>query len=147
MYALQLLLQCGRTCPALCQAAVLAGAPEALLALGLRDSGSGGGGGGGGGSNGALALLALTAILEGLHSRRGAAGGGTGSAAAAQNALTPGGATDDALRRLAGESGAVRCERWRPRARVCVPIYVGLMPQHLLTPENERNDSICMRLQ
>ncbi|KAG2425226.1 hypothetical protein HYH02_015053 [Chlamydomonas schloesseri] len=97
LYALQLLLHCGRTCPGLCQAAVLAGAPEALLALGLRDSGSGGGG-----SNGALALLALTAVLEGLHSRRGAAAGGAGSAAAAQNALTPGAATDDALRRLAG---------------------------------------------
>ncbi|KAG2431488.1 hypothetical protein HXX76_009502 [Chlamydomonas incerta] len=104
LYALQLLLQCCRTCPGLCQAAVLAGAPEALLALGLRDSGSGGGGGGGG-SNGAVALLALTAVLEGLHSRRGAMAGGAGggsAAAAAQNALAPGAATDDALRRLAG---------------------------------------------
>ncbi|KAG2431486.1 hypothetical protein HXX76_009500 [Chlamydomonas incerta] len=110
LYALQLLLQCGRTCPGLCQAAVLAGAPEALLALGLRDSGSGGGGGG---SNGAVALLALTAVLEGLHSRRGATAGGAGggSAAAAKNALAPGAATDDALRRLAAERQlqSVRC--------------------------------------
>ncbi|KAG2493565.1 hypothetical protein HYH03_008379, partial [Edaphochlamys debaryana] len=104
LYALQLLLQSGRACPALCQAAVLAGAPEGLM--GLRD-----------GPNGALALLGLTALLEGLHSRRGApqgaaggagqgAGGGGGpaaaAAAAAQNALTPGSATDEALRRLAG---------------------------------------------
>ncbi|GFR42823.1 hypothetical protein Agub_g3780, partial [Astrephomene gubernaculifera] len=59
LYALQLLLQCGRACPQLCQAAVLAGAPEALL--GLRE-----------GPNAALALLALTAVLEGLYSRRGA---------------------------------------------------------------------------
>ncbi|GLC39018.1 hypothetical protein PLESTM_000827500 [Pleodorina starrii] len=96
LYSLQLLLQCSRACPQLCQAAVLANAPEALLRL--RD-----------GSNGALALLALTAVLEGLHARRGAAGaaagaagGGTAAAAAAQGAMVPGPATDDAIRRLTG---------------------------------------------
>lgn len=90
LYSLQLILQCSRACPQLCQAAVLAKAPEALLRL--RD-----------GANGALALLALTAVLDGLHARRGAAGasGGT-AAAAAQSSLVPGPATDDAIRRLAG---------------------------------------------
>ncbi|GLI63648.1 hypothetical protein VaNZ11_006646 [Volvox africanus] len=90
LYALQLILQCSRACPQLCQAAVLANAPEALLRL--RE-----------GANGALALLALTAVLEGLHARRGAAGaaGGT-AAAAAQSAMVPGPTTDDAIRRLGG---------------------------------------------
>ncbi len=83
-FAPQLLLQCCRVSSGLCEAAVLAGAPDALLTL--RE-----------GANGTLSLLALTALLEGLHARRG--GGG---AAAAQNALAVPQATDDALRRLAG---------------------------------------------
>ncbi len=90
LYALQLILQCSRACPQLCQAAVLANTPDALLRL--RD-----------GANGSLALLALTAVLEGLHARRGSAvGPGGTAAAAAQSAMVPGPATDDAIRRLAG---------------------------------------------
>ncbi len=81
----QLILQCSRACPHLCESVVLAGGPEALL--GLRD-----------GQNGALALLALTALLEGLHPQRGA----PGSSAAAQGAVSASAATDDAIRRLSG---------------------------------------------
>ncbi|GIM09257.1 hypothetical protein Vretimale_13139, partial [Volvox reticuliferus] len=89
LYALQLILQCSRACPQLCQAAVLANAPEALL---RRCEGA----------NGALALLALTAVLEGLHARRGASGAAGGAAAAAQSAMVPGLTTDEAIRRLGG---------------------------------------------
>ncbi|KAK9831906.1 hypothetical protein WJX81_007961 [Elliptochloris bilobata] len=93
MAALHLLLAVCRLQPALCEAAALAGAPEALLAASE-------------GPHGAAALLALAALARGVAERRAAAdgdggGGAATSAAAAAAALLPPGCPAAPFRRLA----------------------------------------------
>ncbi|GAX79537.1 hypothetical protein CEUSTIGMA_g6978.t1 [Chlamydomonas eustigma] len=95
-HALQVLCQCSRVSPHLCEAAALAQAPTYLM--GVRD-----------GHNGTLALLTLSSVLDGVT-----AGGRWGasqalqaptavpSASPAAAALAPSSSTDDAIRKLAG---------------------------------------------
>ncbi|MEW5307613.1 MAG: hypothetical protein WDW36_009992 [Sanguina aurantia] len=100
-HALQVLLHASRVCTALCDAAVTAAVPRALLAMALNGS-----------PHSTLALLTLTAIVEGVHSRKHLSGAALadgppprpGSAAATRPraALLPSTATDDAIKRLAG---------------------------------------------
>lgn len=84
LLGLQVLCHCCRVCPTLCEAAVQALVPEALLVA--KDGGSG-----------SLALLTLSAIVDGVHSRRVA-----GIQGPAQAAITPNAATDEVIKQLAG---------------------------------------------
>ncbi len=96
---LQVLLHASRLCPALCEASVLAGLPDALLQAGT-------------GPHATLALLALASVVQGACRPSSSNGAGPAGATPAQQALAPSAATDAAIGRLAGVCGTLLLAEW-----------------------------------